>query len=87
VETETPTVIKRGQGAMFEDLDGNIFMDWVGGIGALNVGHCQPEVIEAVKNQAELFFHTQINVLTYETYIALAEKLNTLVPIKRSESS
>jgi 4-aminobutyrate aminotransferase/(S)-3-amino-2-methylpropionate transaminase len=82
VETETPTVIKSGQGAMFEDFDGNIFMDWVGGIGALNVGHCQAEVIEAVKNQAEQFFHTQINVLTYEPYIALAEKLNTLVPVK-----
>jgi len=44
-----PCVIKRGEGAMFEDLDGNIFLDWVGGVGVLNVGYSHPELVKAVK--------------------------------------
>ena len=43
-----PVAIERGEGAMVEDLDGNIFLDWVGGVGVLNVGYSQPEIIEAV---------------------------------------
>ena len=41
--------IKRGEGAMFEDVDGNIFLDWIGGVGVLNMGYTNPEVVEAVK--------------------------------------
>ena len=40
-------------GAMFEDMDGNKFLDWVGGVGVLNIGYSHPEVIEAVKKQTE----------------------------------
>ena len=42
-----PCVIKRGEGAMFEDVDGNIFLDWVGGVGVLNIGYSHPELIAA----------------------------------------
>ena len=42
-----PVAIERGEGAMVEDLDGNIFLDWVGGVGVLNVGYSQPELIPA----------------------------------------
>ena len=68
-----PVAIKRGEGAMIEDLDGNYFLDWVGGVGVLNVGYSQPTMVEAVKEQAERFF---------QGYVALAEKLNEIVPVK-----
>ncbi|MGB8453421.1 MAG: aspartate aminotransferase family protein [Anaerocolumna sp.] len=77
-----PCVIKRGEGAMLEDVDGNIFLDWVGGVGVLNVGYSQPEMIEAVKNQARNYFHAMMNIVTHEGYIALAEKMNEIVPAK-----
>ncbi len=77
-----PCVIKRGEGAMFEDLDGNIFMDWVGGIGVLNVGHAHPEVVKAAQDQLEKYFHVQINVVHYPEYINLSEKVSSLVPVK-----
>ncbi|TCO79518.1 4-aminobutyrate--2-oxoglutarate transaminase [Marinisporobacter balticus] len=75
-----PTFIKRGEGAMFEDVDGNIMMDFAGGLGVLNIGYSHPEVVEVVKEQCEKFFHTSINIIQYEQYIRLAEKLNRLVP-------
>lgn len=75
-----PTFIKRGEGAMLEDVDGNILMDFAGGIGVLNIGYSQPEVVQAVKEQCEKFFHTSINVIQYEQYIRLAQKLNGIVP-------
>lgn len=75
-----PTFIHRGEGAMIEDVDGNVLLDFAGGIGVLNIGYSHPEVIEAVKQQVDLYFHTSINVIQYEPYIRLAEKLNALVP-------
>ena len=77
-----PVVIKRGEGAMLEDVDGNIFLDWVGGVGVLNVGYSKPELVEAVKQQADRYFHTMMNIVTHEGYIALAEMLNQLVPVR-----
>jgi 4-aminobutyrate aminotransferase/(S)-3-amino-2-methylpropionate transaminase len=65
---------------MVQDLDGNIVMDWVGGIGVLNVGHSHPEVIEAVEAQIKRYFHPQINTFHYSEYIDLADRLNTLTP-------
>ena len=47
-----PICIKRGEGAMFEDLDGNKFLDWVGGVGVLNIGYSRPELVKAVQDQA-----------------------------------
>lgn len=77
-----PCVIARGEGAMFEDVDGNRFLDWVGGVGVLNVGYSHPEVVEAVKAQAEYFFHGMVNIVTHEGYIRLAEKLNSIMPVR-----
>ena len=55
-----PICIKQGAGAMFEDLDGNKFLDWVGGVGVLNIGYSHPEVIEAVNTDREIFpYHFQ----------------------------
>ena len=77
-----PLVAKRGEGAMLEDVDGNVFLDWVGGVGVLNVGYSQPEMIAAVKEQADRFFHIMMNIETHEGYIALAEKMNSIVPVR-----
>ncbi|WZL73909.1 4-aminobutyrate--2-oxoglutarate transaminase [Clostridiaceae bacterium 35-E11] len=80
VSGTVPVFIKRGEGALFEDIDGNVFIDFAGGIGVLNIGYSHPEVVEAVKMQSDKFFHTSINVVLYEQYIRLAEKLNNMIP-------
>lgn len=77
-----PCVIERGEGAMFEDVDGNIFLDWIGGVGVLNIGYSNEKLIDAVKAQSEKYFHAMMNMVTHEGYIALAEKLNQIVPVK-----
>lgn len=77
-----PIVIERGEGAMIEDVDGNMFLDWIGGVGVLNIGYSHPEIIEAVKKQSEKYFHGMFNIVTHERYVALAEKLNQIVPVK-----
>lgn len=80
-----PVAIKKGEGAMIEDVDGNTFLDWVGGVGVLNVGYSHPEIIEEVKKQAEQYFHGMFNIVTHEGYVALAEKMNSIVPVKGTE--
>jgi len=74
-----PCVISRGEGAMFEDVDGNIFLDWVGGVGVLNIGYSQPEVIKAAKEQMDKYFHAMMNITTHERYIEFAEKMTMFV--------
>ena len=75
-----PTFIKRGEGAVIEDIDGNIFLDFAAGIAVLNIGYSHPEVVRAVKKQAGKFFHSSINVILYESYIQLAKKLCEVTP-------
>ncbi|WP_196593302.1 aspartate aminotransferase family protein [Pectinatus sottacetonis] len=77
-----PVVIARGEGAVIEDVDGNHFLDFIGGVGVLNIGFSQPEIIEAVKTQADKYFHGMFNVVTHEGYVKLAEKINSLAPVK-----
>lgn len=77
-----PVVIECGEGAMIEDVDGNRFLDWIGGVGVLNVGFSHPEIIEEVKKQSEKYFHGMFNIVTHEGYVKLAEKLNDIVPVK-----
>ncbi|MBR6912239.1 MAG: aspartate aminotransferase family protein [Treponema sp.] len=81
-----PVVIDKAAGAMIQDPDGNIFLDWVGGVGVLNVGHTHPELVDAVKNQAERFFHGMVNIVTHEGYVELAEKLGARVPVRGSHN-
>jgi 4-aminobutyrate aminotransferase/(S)-3-amino-2-methylpropionate transaminase len=80
VSITVPTFIKRGEGAIVEDIDGNILIDFAGGIGVLNIGYSHPEVIEVVREQAGKFFHSSINVVLYESYIQLAKKLCEITP-------
>ncbi|MBN7773646.1 aspartate aminotransferase family protein [Clostridium aminobutyricum] len=77
-----PCVIARGEGAMFEDVDGNIFLDWIGGVGVLNIGYSNPELIEAAKAQCDKYFHAMQNIVVHEGFIELAEKMNEIVPVK-----
>ncbi len=77
-----PVAIARGEGAMIEDLDGNRFLDWIGGVGVLNIGYTHPEIVEAVKAQADKYFHGMFNIVTHEGYVALAEKLAQIVPVQ-----
>jgi len=63
------------------DVEGKRYIDFAGGIAVLNTGHCHPHVIAAVQAQLEKFTHTCFQVLMYEPYIAVAEKLNALAPI------
>lgn len=77
-----PVAIARGEGAMIEDVDGNRFLDWIGGVGVLNIGFSHPEIVAAVKEQAEKYFHGMFNIVTHEGYVALAEKLAQIVPVQ-----
>jgi len=72
--------VDRAEGAMIYDNNGNELIDFAAGIGVVNSGHCPPVVVEAIKKQAERFIHTSFNVVTYEPYIELCEKLNELFP-------
>ena len=77
-----PICMEKGEGAMLEDVDGNKFLDWIGGVGVLNIGYSRPEVVEAVKAQAEKYFHGIFNVYVHEGYVKLAEMFNETVPCK-----
>lgn len=77
-----PICIKRGEGAVLEDIDGNKFLDFIGGVGVLNIGYSRPEVVEAVKAQAEKYFHCIFNVVAHEGYIELAEKFDKIMPCR-----
>ncbi len=76
----TPVFIAKAEGAVVIDVDGNQLLDFAGGIGCLNTGHRAPAVIEAVRRQLDRFLHTSFNVLPYESYVAVCEKLNALTP-------
>jgi 4-aminobutyrate aminotransferase/(S)-3-amino-2-methylpropionate transaminase len=78
----TPVFIAKAEGAVVEDVDGNRLLDFAGGIGCLNTGHRAPAVVEAVRRQLDRFLHTSFNVLPYESYVAVCERLNALTPGK-----
>lgn len=68
------------QGATITDADGRELIDFAGGIGVVNAGHCPAPVVKAIQDQAAKFIHTSFNVVTYELYVALCEKLGALLP-------
>ena len=73
--------VERGAGALVTDADGNTFIDFIGGIGVLNAGHCPPEVVVAIQEQAAKLLHFSALVGTYESYVELCERINAAVPI------
>ena len=78
----TPIYVAKAKDAWLEDVDGNRYLDFAGGIGCLNVGHRRDEVVGAVQRQLDSFLHTCVQVTPYESYVALAERMNQVTPGK-----
>lgn len=77
-----PIFIDRARGVKLWDTDGKEYLDFVGGIGVMNVGHSHPRVIAAARDQLERFTHTCFQVAMYDGYVKLAQRLNRLAPGK-----
>jgi 4-aminobutyrate aminotransferase / (S)-3-amino-2-methylpropionate transaminase / 5-aminovalerate transaminase len=78
-----PVVVAEAQGATLTDVDGNTFIDFTGGVGCLNVGHSNPQVVAAAQEQLSRFSHTDFTIVPYEVYISLAERLCELAPVRK----
>jgi 4-aminobutyrate aminotransferase/(S)-3-amino-2-methylpropionate transaminase len=78
----TPIYVARAEGAWLEDVDGNRYVDFAGGIGCLNVGHRRDTIVRSVREQLDRFMHTCVQVTPYEGYIRLAERMNEVTPGK-----
>jgi 4-aminobutyrate aminotransferase/(S)-3-amino-2-methylpropionate transaminase len=76
----TPVFAASANGAVIEDVDGNRYIDFAGGIGCLNIGHRSPRVMSVIREQLEKHLHLCFAVTPYESYVAVAEKLNSLAP-------
>ncbi len=76
-----PIFAERAENATITDVDGNVFVDFGGGVGVINAGHAHPRIVEAVVEQATRFLHTDFTVVPYEPAVALAERLCALAPI------
>jgi len=85
--TAMPVFAARAEGAELWDVDGRRYVDFAAGIAVLNVGHCHPTVIAAAREQLDAFTHTAFQVVGYESYVTLAERLNTLAPIEGEAKS
>ncbi|NWG72576.1 MAG: 4-aminobutyrate--2-oxoglutarate transaminase [Parvularculaceae bacterium] len=72
--------VARAEGAELWDVEGKRYIDFIGGIGVLNVGHRHPKVVAAIKKQVDSFLHTSFGIAQYEVYVELAERLNRLAP-------
>ena len=75
-----PSTAASAKGSIITDADGKEMIDFAGGIGVVNAGHCPPKVVKAIARQAETLIHCSFNVATYDLYLQLAEKLATLFP-------
>ena len=80
VSSAMPIYAARAEGAVIEDVDGNRFIDFAGGIGCLNAGHRAPGVLAAIREQLDRYLHLCFSVTPYEGYVRLAERLNQLTP-------
>lgn len=76
----TPIAVAHAEGARITDVDGNVLLDFGGGIGVVNVGHRAPRVVAALHDQADRYLHQCFQVMVYEPYIELCERLNRLTP-------
>ena len=75
-----PLVAERGEGAIVEDPDGNRFLDFAAGIAVVATGHCHPQVVKAIQDQAAKLIHMSATDFYYDNMVVLAEKLTSLVP-------
>lgn len=72
--------VSHAKGAIITEVDGRELIDFAGGIGVVNAGHCPEPVVEAIREQAGKYIHTSFNVVTYEPYIKLCEELVEILP-------
>lgn len=77
-------VIERGEGSVAWDVDGNKYIDFMSGIGVLSTGHCHPKVVEAIRKQAGEFLHVCGSDFYYRQQVELAEKLQSIAPMKEN---
>src|SRR6202161_4923782 len=77
-----PMVAKRGRGLRVEDVDGKEFLDFSAGIAVVSTGHCHPEVVAAIQQQAAELIHISGTAFYYEHIVTLAEKLASIAPGK-----
>lgn len=87
VASATPIYADRAENAELWDVEGNRYVDFAGGIAVLNTGHRHPKVVAAAKAQEDHYTHTSFQVVPYEPYVALAEKLNALAPGDHAKKS
>ncbi len=80
VSSVTPVHVESARGAIVRDVEGREYIDFGGGIGVMNIGHCHPKVVAAIRAQAEKFHHTCFMVSPYEVAITLAERLCAVTP-------
>ena len=80
IPNSTPIFAAQAEGALVTDVDGNTFIDFAGGIGVLNLGHRNPDVVDAIRRQLDKFTHTCFASMPHEPFVALAEKLNAITP-------
>ena len=78
----TPVYVAKAEDAVLEDVDGNRYIDFAGGIGCNNVGHRRQSVLSAIRDQLDRFLHTCVQVTPYESYVRLAERMNEVTPGK-----
>src|ERR1700684_3831893 len=76
-----PLVAKSGRGAMVEDVDGNLFLDFAAGIAVVSTGHCHPHVVAAIQKQAAELIHMSCTDFYYESMVTLAERLSKIAPM------
>src|SRR5205085_7433989 len=75
-----PLVVARGSGAVIQDVDGNLFLDFTAGIAVASTGHCHPQVVEAITDQAHKLLHMSGTDFYYEPQIDLSQRLGELGP-------
>src|SRR5438445_4598966 len=75
-----PLVVERGSGAVIEDVDGNLFLDFTAGIAVNATGHCHPDVVAAIQDQAGKLLHMSGTDFYYRPQIDLAERLARIAP-------
>ncbi len=76
-----PMVAKRGRGVRVEDVDGNEFLDFAAGIAVTSTGHCHPEVVKAIQEQAAELIHISGTDFYYESLVTMAERLSAIAPM------
>ena len=81
ITSSHPITADRARGSELWDVSGKRYVDFAGGIGVMNVGHAHPRVMEAVEEQLRRATHTSFQVVQYETYLRLAERLCEVTPI------